>query len=106
MKRTRNITFEEYGIDEEMAEWLLKLCRLTDPEIRKMVHKAAELSNQELSRWIYKSLTEGLSYIQMETTDNPVPSTQKDFYGYRRKALSIFSTLYVKRLMFGDANEI
>lgn len=88
-----------------MRAWLLKLCRVNLPEIRDMVYKAAKLSNEGLAKWIYKSLTYGLSYIQMETMDDPVPATQKDFYGYRRKALAIFSTLYVRYLMFGDDSE-
>lgn len=83
----------------------MRLCRVDLPEIREMVDRASRLANEGLSRWIAKSLTEGLSYIELEKSDDPVPATQKDFYGYRRKALAIFSVLYTRYIMFGDEDE-
>lgn len=104
-KRTRNIGFEDYGIDRDMAVWLQKLCRIDLPEVKAMVEKAAMISNPGLAKYISKSLIEELSYHEMETSDMPVPASQPDFYGYRRKALSIFSTLYLQYLLYGEANK-
>ena len=104
--RTRNMKFEDYGISDEMAIWLLSLCRINSPDIRKMVEEAADLACPDLSKYLVRSLTEGVSYISMEKSEAPVPCSQKDFYGYRRKTLARFSTLYVKYIMFGDEIDI
>ena len=106
MKRTRNTSFEDYGISDEMAAWLLSLCRMKTPEVQKMVKEAADLSCPDLSKYLVRSLSDGVSYISMEKSSDPVPATQRDFYGYRRKALARFSTLFVKYIMFGDESDL
>lgn len=87
-----------YGLDPETARFLQLLCRSDDDGIRSMVREACTLSNDALSRAMYRSLTEGRSFADL-CKENYVPATPEDFYGYRRKALAIFGNMYLKRLM-------
>lgn len=96
--RTRNMGLQHYGLDSETAKRLQLLCRSEDKEIRSMVKAACELSNEGLSRYLYRSLTEGRSFVDLSEAKY-VPADIKDFYGYRRKAIAIFGNMYLKRLL-------
>lgn len=95
---------EDYGLDKETAQRLAVLCQSEDPAIREIVAEACKRSNADISRWLYRHFTEGVSFNEMTKTEC-VPVMDTDFYGYHRKALSIFGNLYLKRLLPQERSE-
>lgn len=88
--RTRQKGLQHYGIDRERGKELLLLAR--QEQNRNLLIQAAKESNPELAHYLVMSLSCGMSYMEIYKREF-VPLPEKDFYGYRRKALAIFNRL-------------
>ena len=91
--RTRQKGLQYYGISKERNRELLALARLEHN--RGLLLHAAEESNPQIARYLVKGLSQGVSYAEMYKREF-VPLPEKDFYGYRRKALAIFNHLLIE----------
>lgn len=89
--RTREKKLADYGISEERGAELMKLAALE--ENQETVCRAANLSNPYLAPYLVKSLQQGVGYYKLFGKMYFRPCTGADFYGYRRKTLSIIDRL-------------
>lgn len=88
--RTRNKKLSDYGVSKERAKQLLKYCRECDETF--LIRRAAEQENSSISDSLFQSVTKGLSYERLMGKEY-IPIEKKDFYGYRRKMLSVLDKL-------------
>lgn len=92
--RTRQKGLQYYGISKERNKELLELAR--QEQNRNLLLQAAEASNPDIAHYLVMGLYHGMSYSKIYKWE-PVPLPEKDFYGYRRKALAIFNHLLLDK---------
>lgn len=87
--RTRNKKWTDYGLTYEDVGRLRSECLNAAGKDYERICKAAEEANVEMSEYIVKSLTDGLSYERM-SRETYIPINRNDFYAYQRKTLAIY----------------
>lgn len=92
--RQRNIGYQTHEID---VKQILERIRTGGESERHMVMSACYVTYPALADDLYMSIVYGLSYERIEAMKRePVPLWKNDFYGYRRKALSIYYDMSTK----------
>lgn len=84
--RTRQKSYRDYGIGEEEKKKVFQFCQNPSESDRKIIMDAIEYVNPQIAEHLYISLTERKSYQEM-FKKSYIPIPEKDFYGYRRKAM-------------------
>lgn len=93
--KTRRTYYKDYGITDDEAKHLKKICRETeDQEEKDILWNAAQLANKCLARQIYKSLREKQSYEKVDEKD-AIYISREDFYGYQRLCILYFKNLMI-----------
>ena len=90
--RTREKKYSDYGITEERKKALYEYCHAS-PDI-ELVTIAAMYSNFPLHKLLIRSLINGESWRTLSHKEY-IPAGEKDFYGYRRKALGNLNALLI-----------
>ena len=86
--RTRHKSYKDYGFEEGEEKQLKLRCRSQDLEEHDkfLLRQAAEKATPDLSKEVYDSITQNLSYDDL-CCRNYVPIGRDDFYGYQRLTL-------------------
>ena len=78
------MTWKDYGMSKKEKKIVEQFC--TDPSSYNLVIAAIDSTNKSISKELYNSIVHKQSYAK-QTARNYVPIGEKDFYGYRRKAI-------------------
>lgn len=80
------MTWKDYGMSKKEKKIVEQFC--TDPSAYNLViiKAAIDSTNKSISKELYDSIVHKQSYAK-QTARNYVPIGEKDFYGYRRKAI-------------------
>lgn len=92
--RIREKKYKDYGIDTTEKEKILDFCKNANAYERKLIFQAAVCSNPDIAEYLCESLTKGISY-DMIFKKKYVPIGRDDFYGYRRKTISIIRNFLI-----------
>lgn len=84
--RTREKSYEDYGLTKYELEIVKDYCKIPGPEEQYIIRHAAMSANPDIAKEIYNSLVHKQSYAK-QADRGYIPMTEKDFYGYRRKAI-------------------
>lgn len=90
--RTREMTYDDYGISPEEREELRKQCRSRDEKTQLALLHSAYLSNCEISDELYYSLRKGISYERLCIAKD-IPINRNDFYAYQMKTIALFKVM-------------
>lgn len=96
--RTVEKGYGDYGLSPDEAIKTLNYCRNWNAEKETNIRAAITCSNRDLEEQLYKSMVHGLSYEKLSKKEY-IPIGEKDFYGYRRKAIY---NLYCMIMLFGE----
>ncbi len=88
--RVRDASYRDYGLSESDCNALFKKCQAADRDTEKILFAAAQESNEEMAADLFYSLRRDVSFECLDTAA-VLPYNKVDFYGYRRKALYLFS---------------
>ena len=88
--RTRNKSYDYYGISPEDAKKLRNYCHNMDQEDRLRLFQCAISKAPGLELLIYESITEGIGYISLRRRRGGIPAKADDFYAYQRRTLADF----------------
>lgn len=88
--RTRELSYEDYGISEKECVELLEKCQNVDGDTEKLLLQAAQESNPDIASELFYSLRHDVSFQRLDTAQGQLLVDVVDFYAYRRKALYIF----------------
>ena len=91
--RVRNTTWVDYQISRARVKELLQYCR--DTKNLSIVEKAIRETNPSISELLRMNLVQRLSYDKIMIKAY-IPIGEKDFYGYRRKALATLNRLLLE----------
>ena len=84
--RTRDKPYSAYGLFEGEKEAVEQYCSSIDPYKERIIREAIRNSSNDLEEELYQSIVHKKSYM-VQAEKNYIPIGEKDFYGYRRKAL-------------------
>lgn len=88
----RDIGYKDYGInDNELANLLLSIRQ--DDKNKIIFLNCCIQVKPEIADDLYYSLARGVSYDDLKCILS-VPIPKVDFYGYRRKAVATYRTIY------------
>ena len=84
--RIRDMTWKDYGMSKKEKKIVEQFC--TDPSAYNLVviKAAIDSTNKSISKELYNSIVHKQSYAE-QCMRNYIPIGEKDFYGYRRKAI-------------------
>lgn len=84
--RIRDMTWKDYGMSKKEKKIVERFC--TDPSAYNLVviKAAIDSTNKSISKELYNSIVHKQSYAK-QCMRNYIPIGEKDFYGYRRKAI-------------------
>lgn len=88
--RTRDKSYDYYGISPEDAKKLRNYCRNMDQEDKLRLFQCAISKAPGLELLIYESITEGIGYISLRRMRGGIPAKADDFYAYQRRTLADF----------------
>lgn len=88
--RTRDKSYDYYGISPEDAKKLRNYCRNMDQEDKFRLFQCAISKAPGLELLIYESITEGIGYISLKRRRGEIPAKADDFYAYQRRTLADF----------------
>lgn len=88
--RTRNKSYDYYGISTEDVKKLRNYCHNMDQEDRLRLFQCAISKSPGLELLIYESITEGIGYISLRRRRGGIPAKADDFYAYQRRTLADF----------------
>lgn len=88
--RTRDRSYDYYGISPEDVKKLRNYCRNMGQEDRLRLFQCAISKAPGLELLIYESITEGLGYISLSHRRGGIPAKADDFYAYQRLTLADF----------------
>jgi hypothetical protein len=84
--RVRDKPYSAYGLFEEEREAVETYCSSLDPYKERIIREAIRNSSIDLEEELYQSIVNKKSYMA-QAEKNYIPIGEKDFYGYRRKAI-------------------
>ncbi len=84
--RTRQKSYRHYGMGEEEKQRVFRFCQNPSESEKKIIMDAIERTNPQIAEHLYISLTKKKSYAELYKKSY-IPIPEKDFYGYRRKAM-------------------
>lgn len=91
--RVRDTAWIDYQISRARVKELLQYCRETKD--LSLVEKAIRETNPSISELLRMNLVQRLSYDKIMIKAY-IPIGEKDFYGYRRKALATLNRLLLE----------
>lgn len=91
--RVRDTAWIDYQISRARVKELLQYCR--DTKNLSIVEKAIRETNPSISELLRMNLVQRLSYDKIMIKAY-IPIGEKDFYGYRRKALATLNRLLLE----------
>ncbi len=84
--RTREKSYSDYGITDHEKRYILDFCRQANEEEKMLIKNALSEIHTYISPYIYRSLTDGISYNNICKMDY-IYMRPEDFYAYRRKGM-------------------
>lgn len=84
--RTREKSYKDYGLMKYELSVVREYCKNPGPEEQYVIRQAVRLANPDIEEELYNSLVYKQSYMA-QAEKGYVPIGEKDFYGYRRKAI-------------------
>lgn len=96
--RSRYMGYSDYGLTADEVRSIKELCdniecgSEEDVLLRSCCHEV----NPNIENALYISLKKGISYDEMSKRDY-IPIYKNDFYGYRRRVMARFLSLYLDR---------
>lgn len=93
--RKRNMSYANYGIDEEEEKRLKEYCKKADQIDQSYLLQSAYCANASIASDIFYSLTAGLSYDKLSAI-RYIPMSRPDFYAYQRAALAQFKDFLIQ----------
>lgn len=80
------MTWKDYGMSKKEKKIVERFC--TDPSAHSLViiKAAIDSTNKSIAKELYNSIVNKQSYAK-QCARNYIPIGEKDFYGYRRKAI-------------------
>lgn len=85
--RTREKSYEDYGMNEKEAMYILDFCRNATQEQKFLIKNALSELQPYIAPYVYFSLVDNLSYERMCQKDY-IYMGKGDFYAYRRKGMA------------------
>ena len=85
--RTREKSYQDYGITEEEKLYILEFCRKADDEQRLVIKNALAELNPYIAPYVFYSLVDGMSYEDI-CSKNYLYIGKGDFYGHRRQGMA------------------
>ena len=84
--RTRNMSYEDYGITDDEVQYILDFCRKANEEEKDIIKNALSEIQPYIAPYIYYSLVDNISYDKL-SVKHMIYMEKGDFYGYRRKGM-------------------
>lgn len=85
--RTREMSYEDYGITENEKQYILDFCRKADDKQKMIIRNALAELQTYVAPYVYYSLVDNLSYDDI-CAKNYLYIGKGDFYGHRRKGMA------------------
>ena len=85
--RTREKSYEDYGISEKEVMYILDFCRNATQDQKFLIKNALSELQPYIAPYVYFSLVDNLSYERMCQKDY-IYMGKVDFYAYRRKGMA------------------
>lgn len=86
MPRTRDKKLADYFMSKEDEQAVMLYLKSSDAEKDFIIRQACRSANPEIENYLYLALAKKMSFEKISQTEH-VPLDEKDFYGYRRKAI-------------------
>ena len=84
--RTREKSYEDYGMTEKEVRYVKDFCRNANDEEREIIRNAISELQPYIAPYIFFSLVDNLSYEDI-CAKNYIFMGKGDFYGHRRKGM-------------------
>ena len=84
--RIRDTTWKDYGMSKRERKIVEKFCSNASGCDLMVIKIAIDSANKSIAKELYNSIVLKQSYAK-QTMRNYIPIGEKDFYGYRRKAI-------------------
>ena len=84
--RVRDTTWKDYGMSKRERKIVDKFCSHANGYDLMVIKIAINSANPSIENALYKSIVHKQSYAKQSMRDY-IPIGEKDFYGYRRKAI-------------------
>lgn len=85
--RTREKSYEDYGITKKEKFYILEFCRNANDEEKAIIKNALSEINPYIAPFVYYSLVDNISYDKM-IVKQEIYMDKGDFYAYRRLGMS------------------
>lgn len=92
--KTRQMGYADYGFDEKEDKKLKAYCTRPEFEDQILLFHACLEANRYISAVLYFSIANGVSYEDLDRIKY-VPISKGDFYGWQRKAMSLFRDMLI-----------
>lgn len=84
--RTRDMTWKDYGMSKKERKIVEKFCSNASGCDLMVIKVAIDSTNKSIAKELHNSIVLKQSYAK-QSMRNYIPIGEKDFYGYRRKAM-------------------
>ena len=95
--RIRDATWKDYGMSKKERKMVAKFCSNPSAYDLIIIKAAIDSTNPSIAKELHNSIVHGQSYVK-QSMRNFIPMGEKDFYGYRRKAIY---KIYSMMVLFG-----
>ena len=85
--RTREKSYNDYGLSDKEVIYIKNLCRNADEETLNIIINALSELQPYIAPYVYFSLVKNMSYEDI-CAKNYIFIGKGDFYGYRRKGMA------------------
>jgi hypothetical protein len=85
--RTREKSYEDYGLTCEDVAYIKEFCRTADEEQQNLIRSALAEIQPYIAPFVFYSLVQNLSYEQINK-HSYIYIGKGDFYGYRRQGMA------------------
>lgn len=84
--RTREKSYQDYGMDEKEVRYIKEFCRNANTEQKQIIKYALSEIQPYIAPYVYYSLVENMSYEELCGRDY-IYIGKGDFYGHRRQGM-------------------
>ena len=84
--RIRDTTWKDYGMSKRERKVVEKFCTNPSAYDLMLIKTTIDFTNKSIATELYNSIVRKQSYAK-QSMRNYIPIGEKDFYGYRRKAI-------------------
>lgn len=95
--RIRDMTWKDYGMSKRERKIVEKFCADPSAYDLMVIKTSIDSTNKSMATELYNSIVKKQSYAK-QSMRNYIPIGEKDFYGYRRKAIH---EIYRRMLILG-----